>query len=99
MPDEDKLSNASPNNKVMVIEVLKAGVIYADLLSGFERAFVNEITPRFSKYGFDMTIKGKQWNIFLAIAEKLNLNIRVRSLPERPNSAPTESIDTPSGGK
>jgi hypothetical protein len=63
-----------------VIEVLKAGIVYDRLLDGFESAFVNEIAPRYAKYGFDMVVVGEQMTQFKKLAVKLNININTTAL-------------------
>lgn len=81
MADESKqrhkLSEVAPENRVLVIEVLKAGIIWKDMLSDFERRFVTETAGRYAAYGDDMTVVGEQWKIFMEIARKLNLKSHV----------------------
>ena len=77
-PDPDKkckLSSVAPEYQTLVIEVLKACILYKDLLSQFERRFALEVGNRFAEYGFNMVVTGEQWNVFLDIAKKLNLKL------------------------
>jgi uncharacterized protein with ATP-grasp and redox domains len=57
----------------MIIEVLKAGQLYVRLLDGFEAAFINEIAPRYAKYGRSMMVVGQQLKQFKKLAVKLNI--------------------------
>lgn len=75
-PVQTKLSDASPQDLAMVIEVLKAGQLYERLLDGFEAAFINEIAPRYAKYGLNMVVAGEQWTMFHRLAKKLNVPAR-----------------------
>jgi hypothetical protein len=72
-PAQTKLCDASPVDQAMVIEVLKAGMTYDRLLDGFERTFIQEIVPRYAKYGFSMVVAGEQWTQFKKLAAKLNV--------------------------
>lgn len=68
-----KLSQLPAEDRRMIIEVLKAGQIYPRMLDGFETAFVNEIVPRYAKYGMSMMIVGQQLEQFKKMAVKLNV--------------------------
>jgi hypothetical protein len=72
-----KLSEVAPENRAIVVEVLKAGIIWKDLLSDFERRFITETAGRYAQFGDDMTVVGEQWNVFVEIARKLNLKSHV----------------------
>lgn len=68
-----KLSQLPAEDRRMIIEVLKAGQIYPRMLDGFETAFVNEIVPRYAKYGLSMMVVGQQLEQFKKLAVKLNV--------------------------
>lgn len=72
-----KLGDLAPENRVLVIEVLKAAIIWKDLLSDFERRFCGDFGLRYAQFGDDTTVIGEQWSIFEAIARKLNLKSHV----------------------
>ena len=62
----------------MVVEVLKAGVLYTQLLSEFELVFIRDSAYRYGKYGDQMTVSGDQLMVYLRMAKKLNLNVMFR---------------------
>jgi hypothetical protein len=68
-----KLCDVKPETRVYVIEVLKAGLLFKDMLSDFERRFVLESCGRYAAYGDKMVIAGEQWTVYLEIGHKLNL--------------------------
>lgn len=70
-----KISQLPPLDACMIIEVLKAGQIYERLLDGFETAFINEIAPRYAKYGLSTMIVGQQLAQFKKLAVKLNVRV------------------------
>jgi hypothetical protein len=72
-----KLSEYGAENRILVIEVLKAGIVWRDMLSDFERRFINETAGRYAAYGDSMTVVGEQWKVYTEIARKLNLKSHV----------------------
>ncbi len=74
-PKKFSLESMEPMHQETVIEVLKAGVIYKDLLSNFERQFIIETSGRYAMYGRKLSITDGQWTTFLEIASKLNLKV------------------------
>jgi hypothetical protein len=68
-----KLSEVAPQYREMVIEVLKAGIMWKDLLDDYERRFMGDFCMRYAQYGDSTTVVGDQWKIFSRIATKLNL--------------------------
>jgi hypothetical protein len=55
------------------VELLKAAVIYRDLLNDYERDFTGGIANRYAKYGSSLQVRGDQWDVLKEIAEKLNV--------------------------
>ena len=62
----------------MVVEVLKAGVLYTQLLSEFELVFIRDSAYRYAKYSDQKTVSGDQLMVYLRMAKKLNLNVMFR---------------------
>jgi hypothetical protein len=77
-PKLKKLCDCAQENRLMVIEVLKAGVIYSTLLSEFESGFIRDSAYRYGKYGDQMTISPDQLLVYVRMAKKLNLNVLFR---------------------
>jgi hypothetical protein len=74
-PEKFKLSEMDEAYRATVIEVLKAGIVYKDLLGDFERRFTSETAGRYATYGSSLTMTAEQWKVVLVIAKKLNLNL------------------------
>lgn len=68
-----KLAECAPENRNLVVDVLKATVIYERLLSEFELSFARDSAYRYAKYGDSMTITGDQLLVYVRLAKKLNL--------------------------
>jgi hypothetical protein len=68
-----KVSRLTPEERRIVVEVLKAGMLYPRMLDGFETAFINETVTRYAKYGLDMMVVGHQLSQFRKLARKLNV--------------------------
>jgi hypothetical protein len=74
-PEKFKLADMNQAHRETVIEVLKAGIVYKDLLGDFERRFVIETAGRYASYGSKLSLTEDQWTVFLEIASKLNLKV------------------------
>lgn len=55
------------------VDLLKAAVVYRELLNDYERDFTGGIANRYAKYGGALQVRGDQWDVLAEIAEKLNV--------------------------
>jgi hypothetical protein len=74
-----KLNEVASQYRVLVVETLKAGIIWKDLLDDYERRFLGDFGLRYAQYGDNTTVVGDQWKIFSRIATKLNLPCQLAS--------------------
>lgn len=73
-PKLKKLCDCAEENRTLVIEVLKASLVYEKLLSDFESGFIRDSAYRYAKYGDSMTLSGDQLLVYVRIAKKLNVS-------------------------
>jgi hypothetical protein len=67
------LNEISEEERLLVIDVLKASCLYEDLLSEFERQLIHDFRARFRQFGLTTSIYPKQWAVLKSIGDKLAL--------------------------
>jgi hypothetical protein len=59
----------------LLIEIMKAAVLYRELLNDFERSFMSDITTRYAKFGARLNFEEKQLAVLSQLSIKLNVKL------------------------
>lgn len=71
----DQVVALSRESLAFVVEVLKQGNLYSALLDFYQRKFVEEMSHSYSKFNRKFKVFGKQYRVFVDIAERLFIPI------------------------